>query len=60
MEDIGNYTEQLSKTIDRFITFLKDGKEFRHVSIVNTIQCSIDMLLNSINNSGIKLIHNLK
>lgn len=59
MDDIGNYTEQLSKTIDRFMTFLKDEKEFRHVSIITTIQCSIDMLLSSLNNNGIEVIHNL-
>ena len=59
MDEIVHFTEQLSKTIETFMNFLKEKKEFRNVSINKTIQDSINILISSLNNNNIKIINNL-
>jgi C4-dicarboxylate-specific signal transduction histidine kinase len=60
MDHIVQSAEYLSNTIEIFRNFLKQNKEFKAVSIQNSIEESLHILQSTIEKDDIKLINNTK
>ena len=56
MENIMQQTEYLSKTIDDFINFIKDGHEKKLISLKETIEKTTSLLHPAMKNNNIRLI----
>lgn len=59
MDKIVENTQYLSSTIDTFMNFLKEKKEFRQCSLAKTLCVAIEIVKSSLDSHHIKLSHNL-
>lgn len=60
MDVIMEQTLYLSKTIDTFMNFIKEKKEYKEVNIKQTIESTIKIVRKSLENNFIDLTHNLQ
>ncbi len=60
MNTILEQTQYLSKTIETFMNYIKEKKEYKRVHLQKTLLSSLQIVQTSLEHNNIKIIHNLK